>query len=148
MLPSTAVASLAKRTTGFITAWLRRKKPPRPSNRASVRKPPAARKKTPAARKATPRETLQALGIFVELTEREASAEEIELYGESARSADIGVYIDEQSVPVYGALVDAVLADLTGPPRSIEQEDLDNATDPIDMTRRAMERALLERLNQ
>ena len=93
MLPSTAVASLAKRTTGFITAWLRRKKPPRPSNRASVRKPPAARKKTPAARKATPRETLQALGIFVELTEREASAEEIELYGESARSADIGVYI-------------------------------------------------------
>jgi hypothetical protein len=141
MLPNTAVASLAKRTTGFITGWVRRKKPSRLSNRASV-------SKSPAIRKTTPRETLQALGIIVELTECEATVEKIELYGESARSADIEVYLDERSVSVYGPLIDALLADLNGPSHSIEPDDLENATDPIDMSRRAIERALLQRLNQ
>jgi hypothetical protein len=133
MLASTEIADGAKDT--------RRKKPSHLSNKVWGGK-------LSAVQKTTPRETLQALGILVELTEREVSAEEVELYGESAHSVGIGVYIDEQSVPVYGPLVDAVLADLKGPPRSIEQEDVENATDPVDMTRRAIERALLERLNQ
>jgi hypothetical protein len=141
MLPNTVVASLATRMTGFITGWLRPKKPSRLSNRASV-------SKSTAIRKTTPRETLEALGIILELTEREASAEEIKLCGKSVRPADIGVSIHERSFSVYRPLVEAVLDDLKDTSYCVEQEDVENATDPIDMSRRALERALLQRLGQ